>query len=357
MVVLNEFVNTVGTLFNIFFISIIISCVSPLVCYPHPGNSGRSVVGNPTTLCNFEDDHAYVVTTGFIALLCVPVPFLALVVFGILRYRRYVRSSLDAQWFLASFRFLFMRFHPSAYYFGAATVARGVCCCLVPVVLDGPGVQVVLLAMIIGTYVLVQQHLHPWRAKLANIVDGLLGFLLLLILLCLAVVTDLPGTQAVPMVAVVGFVGTLIAPTAITAYIFFKKSIRDSYHIFICHHKADAAAQSRLLKMLLTAMTGKRIFIDSDDLIELDKLFDIVKTRVKLLLVYLTRDTLMRPWCVGEITTNWACRGKVATVKTPSFIHPSEDEAKELHLLVDTASFNLLEQGITQDAMALALAR
>eukprot|EP00971_Amphidinium_carterae_P303525 6031260-Amphidinium_carterae.1 len=40
MVMFNEFVNTVGTLFNIFFISIIVSSVSPLVCYPHPGNSG-----------------------------------------------------------------------------------------------------------------------------------------------------------------------------------------------------------------------------------------------------------------------------------------------------------------------------
>eukprot|EP00971_Amphidinium_carterae_P324843 6454811-Amphidinium_carterae.1 len=201
MVIFNEFVNTVGTLFNIFFISIIVSCVSPLVCYPHPGNSGRSVVGNPATLCNFEDDHAYVVTTGCIAWLCVPVPFLALVAFGILRYPRFVQSSLDSQWFLASFRFLFMRFHPSAYYFGALTVTRGVCCCLVPVVLDQPGVQVVVLAMIIGIYVLVQQNLQPWRAKLANIVDGLLGFLLLLILLCLAVLTDLPGTKAVPAVA------------------------------------------------------------------------------------------------------------------------------------------------------------
>ena len=40
-----------------------------------------------------------------------------------------------------------------------------------------------------------------------------------------------------------------------------------------------------------------------DNLKELDTLFDVVKSRVKHLIVLLTANTLRRPWCVGEIVT------------------------------------------------------
>ncbi len=56
-----------------------------------------------------------------------------------------------------------------------------------------------------------------------------------------------------------------------------------------------------MFKVLLQSKAKQIVFIDSDDLKELDQLFDIAKCKVRRLVVYLTRDTLTRPWCAGEV--------------------------------------------------------
>jgi len=127
---------------------------------------------------------------------------------------------------------------------------------------------------------------------------------------------------------------------------------RHQYHYFICHHKADAAAQARLLKMKLQAKTHQSVFIDSDNLTELDDLFDIVKCRVKHLVVYLTKDTLGRPWCAGEIATAFHARTvKVTAVRTPSFLPPTENQLERITEYLDLKSCDcaLEEYGISFD--------
>ena len=57
------------------------------------------------------------------------------------------------------------------------------------------------------------------------------------------------------------------------------------YRRFVCHHKAAAAAQARLLKILLQAKTRQSVFIGSDDLQGLDTLVDTVRTKVWQLVV------------------------------------------------------------------------
>ena len=66
------------------------------------------------------------------------------------------------------------------------------------------------------------------------------------------------------------------------------------YRRFVCHHMAAAAAQARLLKILLQANAGQSVFIDSDDLQGLDTLFSTVHTKVGQVVVDLTQDTLTR---------------------------------------------------------------
>ena len=73
-----------------------------------------------------------------------------------------------------------------------------------------------------------------------------------------------------------------------------------SMHL-VFHDEADAAAQARLIKVQLQVKTGKSVFIDSDDLTELDSLFDLVRCKVARLIVYHTRDTLTRPWCAEAL--------------------------------------------------------
>mmetsp|Transcript_38386 Transcript_38386/g.86322 ORF Transcript_38386/g.86322 Transcript_38386/m.86322 type:complete len:486 (+) Transcript_38386:2-1459(+) len=186
-----------------------------------------------------------------------------------------------------------------------------------------------------------------------------MSFMVLMIVVSLSVMSDFEEVGAVKWAAMVAFIMCIILPLGIFCYKYRDMVINERYEAFICHHKADGSAQARLLKMFLVAKTGRKVFIDSDDLVELDSLFNIVKSKVKLLLVYLTRDTLTRPWCVGEITTAFNSHGRVRvlTVRTPSFQQPSEEEASRMYDLVDHGSCNLQEQGLDRDLITEALLR
>ena len=71
---------------------------------------------------------------------------------------------------------------------------------------------------------------------------------------------------------------------------------------FICHHKVAAAAQSRVIQLLMEEQTTQHCFIDSDHLKDLDQPYSAVRTCLKSLVVYLTRVILHQPWCVEEMT-------------------------------------------------------
>jgi len=101
------------------------------------------------------------------------------------------------------------------------------------------------------------------------------------------------------------------------------------------------------MKMLLQKKKPvATVFIDSDDLQELDTLFDIVKSRVQHLVVYLTADTLKRPWCAGEIVSAYHAKIQVTRLTTSSFVHPQEEELENPDLYVDSIGCNLSEYGI-----------
>ena len=62
---------------------------------------------------------------------------------------------------------------------------------------------------------------------------------------------------------------------------YVRAKYRKSFGHFVCHHKAGAGCYARLLKLGLLAARGgnksRSVFIDCDDLRDLDKLFDYVK--------------------------------------------------------------------------------
>ncbi len=72
---------------------------------------------------------------------------------------------------------------------------------------------------------------------------------------------------------------------------------------FMFHHKADAAAQVRHLKMVMQALADLSFFIESDDLRDLNGLFSVIQNDVKTLVAYMPRDVLHRAWCAGEVAT------------------------------------------------------
>jgi hypothetical protein len=73
---------------------------------------------------------------------------------------------------------------------------------------------------------------------------------------------------------------------------------------------------------MLVQKTAAACFLDSDHLKNLDDLLDIVRCKIGRLIVYLTNDTMRRPWCAAEITTAYQMQQKALVVKTPSFVTP-----------------------------------
>mmetsp|Transcript_98610 Transcript_98610/g.284508 ORF Transcript_98610/g.284508 Transcript_98610/m.284508 type:complete len:496 (+) Transcript_98610:3-1490(+) len=143
---------------------------------------------------------------------------------------------------------------------------------------------------------------------------------------------------------VVSFVAFVVAVCAVVARMF---RVSPYYDYFICHHKMDAQAQARLLKIQLQTKTGRSVFVDSDDLAELDGLFDTVKTRVGTLVAYATRELLMRPWCAGEITTALFNRVGIVFVVTPSFVAPTEEHIENIASYVDWCGLSFAQYGIS----------
>lgn len=68
----------------------------------------------------------------------------------------------------------------------------------------------------------------------------------------------------------------------------------------VCSYKTEAATEARWLQQELEATLDRRCFLDSDDLSNLFKLRDHVRTSDCLLLLQ-TRNVLTRPWCIFEV--------------------------------------------------------
>jgi len=258
-------------------------------------------------------------------------------------------------------RFLYCRFWPRRYYYGVVLLSRSLLICLVPVVIgDDVALQICVMVTIIGFMTLLQQELKPWRNRVVNCMDGVMCIMLILLLLSGALVADLNVNPST--VEWLGFSTILavfvVAGGGIVWALFSRCDPRRKYGFFVCHHKAAAAAQARLLKIKLKEHTRRRVFIDSDNLTELDSLFDIVKCQVKHLVVYLTSDTLSRPWCAGEITTAFHVGTvRVTAVRTPAFQPPTEEQLVKVDEFLDLSSCTLEEYGISFDSVRNAFAQ
>lgn len=353
-----ESVNTVGTIYLIFFVSIVSSAVQPFVCYAHPDNNGFSMVASPGVLCFEDPRHASMELVGILALLLTILPFLAIVIWAIVRYRTLVtRGCADAH--LRSFRFLLFKYNPHHYYFAIITLFRGLVLCLMPVVArKSPAAQIIGMAALLIVYCNLQMNIKPWRGIITNVADGVLTGCLLLLLICAAV-----GTTFEQADTVIGTFGAVVLVLffcvvfGIIATVLYRRFVpRPYYSRFICHHKADAAAQARLLQITLSERTHTTVFIDSDHLNNLDALFDIVRCRTGCLVIYLTRDTLKRPWCAGEISVAFSTHKRVITVKTPAYVAPAIADLEENKIATFLADGpDLAEYGVVNGVISLAL--
>jgi len=364
-----EFLNSVGAIYTIFFISMLISSLSPFVCYNHPGGNGQSMRSSPAMLCSGDDpQHTTLVVIGTLVMCSFPLPFLALCCYATWVYPSRM-AQLNSTSFLHSTRFLFVCVNPSRHYFQLLVMFRGLLLCVVPVILTSkPATQVLVICIVLGSYLLIEEELRPWRAGLCNLFDAIMAVLLMVVLFIGGLF--LTGDSEKPAMVIVSSIVLglmLVAAVAGFATVLWRRWLASFFDYFICHHKADAAAQARFLKMLLQQRRpNAQVFIDSDDLRDLAVLFDIIKSRVKQVVVYLTGDTLKRSWCIGEVTTAYYSKVDITRVETPTFLAnrsltpaaAAANAALELDPVDATgggAATNLQEYGFQHSEVVMAL--
>jgi len=354
---LTEYSNALGTVYSALFISIASSCVLPFVCYDHPDNSSSSMLSDPAILCWSDDLHGQAVGIAVTAFIIVLLPFVVLVVWATWKYPAFVIDANNGGRMLQCFRFLFFRFKAEAYYYAAAFMLRSLVLCLIPaVVRNNAASQVCIMAAVIVMGHTLQTWLQPWRTAGVNFVDGVVTAGLLLMMFCGAASFDFAAEmatiQALGTICFTICTGSLV--TGVVGFIIQRLSPSPWFQFFVCHHKRDAAAQARYIKVLLQ-MRGKKVFIDSDDLKDLDTLFDIVKSSVEHLVVYLTREVLTRPWCAGEIATSVKKGIRITKVHTPSFLPPTEENYTNIESYLDLTSTSLTQYAISYESVASAL--
>merc|ERR1740121_706267 len=96
----------------------------------------------------------------------------------------------------------------------------------------------------------------------------------------------------------------MISMLSVGAYKMYQKLTNaKAYGIFITHHKGGAGLLARLIKMYVEASTSAGIFLDVDELENLDNLFFTVRSNTENVWILLTEEVLSRFWCAVEIVT------------------------------------------------------
>ena len=301
----NAFVNVHGLLLVALLTAITLTLVRPLQCRSNP-NGLFTIVSKPYIIC-WQGEHGTLVMLTVSGILAYPVTILAAITYLTRQYPIWLRSGGGIE-VMERYRFLFARFRPERYYYGLILTAHNLLVAIIPAALVAlPALQVGIMGIVICLKLIVQILLWPWRLDLANYNDLALSAGLLILLLLASPLLNISQEETLSFVAIllscVMVLLPLVAVLAASAVVFTRLRPQSKYDAFLCHHKAGAGALCRFFKLVAKKYMKINIFLDSDELDDLGRIFDVVRADVKCLVVVLTTELLHRMWCAGEITT------------------------------------------------------
>jgi len=170
--------------------------------------------------------------------------------------------------------------------------------------------QVFLLTVLLLVFGFLQAWLQPWRGFIPNFIDASTTSCLIMTLLGAAFLFDVNVdtlTEDLRLCFIVIFCLALCCFVVPMTFLMYRRFVpRKKYAAFLCHHKGGCAVGARLVKLELEHRLKASIFLDSDELDNLEDLLDIVRCATGHLVVLLTQQTLSRPWCAGEVATAYA---------------------------------------------------
>jgi hypothetical protein len=320
---LPKLVVALGALCMTLFISIVSTITAPLQCIKHPSGSW-TVRTYPTILCGESSEFTQMLVVGCSATL-VPLCFITAVSYIVWVFPKKMQR-IDTK-FVNLFGFLFVCYRIETYWFCLVIWFRNLTISLIPIIPNVIG-QIIAFSIGILLMLIMVSRFVPWRAPLANFLDICI-YASVLCINSLAAGFVTPDKKMMASICTAFIVFCFLLLIGAVGYGIYKRFLRPSktYKYFISHHKAAAGAFARLLKMALLekCSPSTQIFIDADNLTNLDLLFDTVASDVDTIVVIASAEFFKRPWCVGEITISHVHKVKTQAYYCEEFKPPSDE--------------------------------
>ena len=300
------FVNVHGLLLVALLTAMTLAIVRPLQCRNNP-NRLFTIASRPNIICWKSQEHQTLVVLAAAGLVAYPVTILAAITYLTRQYPIWLRSGGGIE-VMERYRFLFARFRPERYYYGLILCTHNLTVGIIPAALVSfPALQVGIMGIVICLKLIVQILLWPWRLDIANYNDLALSAGLLILLLLASPLLNIDQAETLTFVAILLSVVMIVLPVvamfAALAVVMARLRPQSKYAAFLCHHKAGAGALCRFFKLVAKKYVKMNIFLDSDELDDLARIFDVVRADTKCLVVVLTAELLNRMWCALEIAS------------------------------------------------------
>jgi len=341
----------IGAVFMVSYISVLSAVLEPVQCLKNP-NGKLTSRAYQSVICWESEEHTAMVLIAIVAL-AIPFGYLARCCYVVWRFPVAMQEG-RTEYFIC-YSFLFLRFRPEIYWFALMHLFRSLALALLPAIYD-VSVQLVGMQLVLSAYLLSLVLFMPYRVRVANYIE--VGFTIAMLFVVGSAglyVNVEPGPMlalvCLMLIAVFLLLLPVIGAYALILHVMQKRS--KTFQYFLCHHKAAAGAFARLLKMTLSRM-GVTVFVDCDNLTDLDMLFDLVGNQTETLVVLCTRELCVRPWCMGEIVTAKAKSLQIVRLAFPDFLEPSDGFISDYESHIQDLSV-LSEQGCSlaeaQDAL------
>jgi len=260
--------------------------------------------------------------------LCASLGFLA---YCYVMTKQYPKQVLLSNFpFIARNKFLFSRFRPEAYQYGAGMLTRNLIIATIPVTspwLKKSEIGLMMLVFLLAIVFVSWQR--PWKAVQANSVEitvfvGLAG-----VLTCGALVT--PSVNSSVVMELANVCSCVMIICILSTFVYTSRrfwSPSPSYDLYFCHDKEACGGQVRLVELLVTSLCNLSVFADKPGqdgsqmlglVNDFTARFDYVRCRTKNLVVFATQKVLTRPACAGEVTVAMIQNVSMSLVVYPEF--------------------------------------
>lgn len=322
---LSQLFRTIGTIFMIWFIIVFSLLLEPFQCYEHPNQVLTLKHMYQSVLCNGQGRHMHMYIIGGVAC-AMPMGFLVFCTWIVLveipkGIAQVDTSALDAYFFLIR------RLRPGAEIFSVLFQVRNLFVVLCPLVPSMSG-KIVALNLVLGANLIAVVYVLPWRSAVSNFLDvvllcGLLGITEMAALFVQDVdaSNDIWVIMACLSLMVLGILGAV----GFGIYKAIRQKFRKEFKFFLCHHKAASGSMARLLKIeLQNRSPGSKTFVDSDDLMNLTRLFSYVAQDTDTFVVLGSPAIFTRKWCMGEMATAFTNEVRTVLLAWPTMVLPDE---------------------------------